>query len=383
MKYRQTLATLAVTLISTLFCGCERLELHPHADTTPPPFVSLEEVAHLLASVPLEAGHLDEVHAAATSSAGNGYDEEYRMQDLFAAPGTGVGSAPTKADVYEHPLRDALREAFLATKASGGDPSWLDSLALSDVQIYWPYSERWDGTTPPVITYDPGDGATQNEGFAVLSDGTIKKVMVDESMTEERPVWVINRNSDAEYKSLELRRREDPTWGEGGGEILVKSELEEMRTLVLRSFKVNRQFDSWFAGAAEFFIKMGAVENFVASTEAELRLYDPSITDFMIVVRRNQVGQAVPFNAVLVSEWTPQFTSGALMIVEDDGGTRTTWKCNAVVKYESKNYGFELELPLYSRDDIVWRGHLNRNFFERNSGYPVDLGDAEVVFELI
>lgn len=387
MKYRLILTALP----ALLFCGCERLELHPHASQEREAFISVERVARLLSTVPLENDHLREVHDAATQSARNGYDEEYRMRDLFDAPGTGVGAvAPSKAEVYSHPLRDALREAFLATKsAAAEDPVWLDSLALSDVQIYWPYSENWDGKQMPVITYDPGDGVTENEGFLLLADGTVKKVLVDEQMACERPVWVVNRNSDAEYKTLELRRREDPNWGNGGGDILVKSpdpyekpELE-FRTLVLRSFKAHRQYDSWLAGASEFFVKLGALEEFIASTEAELRLYDPAITDFMIVVRRSQVGKELPFNAILVSEWSDQLSSCALMMIEDDGGTRTSWKCSAMVKIESKSYGFELEIPLHSRDDIVWRGSLTTNFIERNSGKTVRFGDVELVLELI
>ena len=390
MRYSGYFFAGLVALVAALLAGCNKLDdtgVEAPVPEEVPAFVSLPEVAQLLAAVPLEAEHLEEVHRAALTSAGNGYDEEYRMKDLFAAPGTGVGEeASTKAaDAWRHPLREALREALLGTKASDGEASaWLDSLALSDVQIYWPGSEDWDGSALPVITYDPGEGATRNEGYALQPDGSVKKVMVDEQMTLERPVWVVNRNSDAEYKSLELLRREDPSWGTGGGDILVKSAQDpDLKSLVLRSLKTKRQYDSWFAGASEFFVKIGAIENFVASTEAELRLYDPTITDFMIVVRRKQMGQEVPFNAVLVSEWSQQLTSCALMIVEDDGGTRNTWKCSAVVKVESKSYGVELELPLYSRDDIVWRGSLSRRYLEKYSGQSRSYGDVDLVMELM
>ena len=387
MLQRPLFAAFATALVTALFCGCSRMEVYTHGPAQEPRFVTLQDVAQLLSSIPLEEGHLREVYDAATASAFNGYDEEYRMQDLFAAPGTGVGaSAPTKADAYAHPLREVLREAMLATKAGGGRDAraWLDSLALSDVQIYWPNSDSWDGHTLPVITFDPGDGATTNEGYAFLSDGSVKKLLVDEKLADERPVWVVNRNSDAQYKSLELRRREDPDWGNGGGEILVKSpSAGDFKTLVLRSFTAHRQYDTWFAGAAEFFVKMGALEDFTASTEAELRLYEPVITDFMIVVRRKWVGKEIPFNAILVSEWTQQLSSVAFMCIEDDGGSRTSWKCNATVKVKSQSYGVELELPLYSRDDIVWRGSLTRSFIERNSGSTVRFGDVDLVLELI
>ena len=135
--------------------------------------------------------------------------------------------------------------------------------------------------------------------------------------------------------------------------------------------------------AAEFFVKIGSVEDFTAATEAEMQIYSPSVTDFMIVVKRKYVGQPQPFNAVLVSDWTDQLTHCALMISEDDGGTRTSWKCSAVVKIKSKSYGFEIELPINTRDDIVWRGQLSRRYILANDGAVGHFGDVDLTFELV
>ena len=385
MKYRFLLAALCAV---SLF-GCEEVLLTPVDEQEPgeEPAVLLEDVARVLSHVPLGGEQLDEVYDAARASAANGYDEEYRMQELFAEPGCGVGDVGgTKADTYSKPLRELLKEAVYATKASGGleDPdAWLDALSASDIQIYWPFSDQWNGDAKPVITFDPGGDATQNEGYILEADGSVTKVLVTEEMAREQPVWVVNRNSDADYKTLEMLRREDPGWGQGGGSLVVTKGDAPLRTLVLRSLKARRNFDSWLAGAAELFVKMAKVENFKASTEAELRLYDPAITDFMVVVRRGQKGKEVELNTVLVSEWSEQLSSCGLMIIEDDGGTQTSWKCSAVVKYKSQSYGFEVDLPFRTRDDIVWRGSLTRSFVERNSGKPVNLGDVEVVLELI
>lgn len=388
MKYgKYFVGVFGVLFVALEGCDKQKEEAPLLPEESPLSVVMLEDVAQLLSTLPLGVEQMMEVQDATGASAGNGYDEEYRMRDLFVSPGRGVGEASeTKAQKYGRPLRDLLREA-LATKASGtgmaASDGWLDSLALSDVQIYWPGASAWDGNQLPIITYDPGDGASQNEGYELLPDGSTRKVMVDEPMAAERPVWVVNRNSDADYKSLELLRREDPSWGQGGGGLIVKGEEEELRTLVLRSFKALRQYDSWFCGASEFWIKIGAVEDFTAATEPELRLYQPSITDFMLVVRRNQVGLELPVQAILVSEWTQQLSSAAYMMLEDDGGSQMTWKCAAVVKYNSKSYGFELEIPLNSRDDIVWRGALTHAFIEKNSGQPIRFGDVELVLELI
>ena len=385
MKYRTVLAALCAV---SLF-GCEEVLLTPVEELENPeePAVLLEDVARVLSYVPLGGEQLDEVYDAARASATNGYDEEYRMQELFSEPGCGVGDAgSTKADAYSRPLRELLREAVHSTKASTGlenPDAWLDALSASDIQIYWPFSEQWNGDAKPIITFDPGGDAVQNEGYVLKADGSVSKVLVTEEMAREQPVWVVNRNSDADYKTLEMMRREDPDWGHGGGDLIITKGEPELKTLVLRSFKSRRNFDSWLAGASEIWIKIAKVEDFTASTEAELRLYDPAITDFMVVVRRGQKGEEIILNTVLVSEWTTQLSSCGLMIVEDDGGTQTSWKCSAVVKYKSQSYGFEVDLPFRTRDDIIWRGSVTRKFVERNSGLPVNLGDVEVVMELI
>ena len=130
-------------------------------------------------------------------------------------------------------------------------------------------------------------------------------------------------------------------------------------------------------------MKIGSVEDFKASTEEEMLRYSPSITDFMVVVRRSQIGQTVPFKVVLVSDWTSQLESCALMISEDDGGTRTEWKCSATVKVQSKSYGFDISIPFNSRDDIVWRGRLARSFLEAYSDNPARFGDIELTFSIV
>ena len=381
------------------FAACERLDHRgnpPFDEEEEPLSFTLDEVARLMAAVPVGQAQVAEVRDAVSASSGNGYDEEYPMRQLFDAPGTGVGEAPgTRAEAYDEPLRDLLAAEVrrqYGTRAMDAD-AFLRALSDSDVQIYWPYSEEFKGDETPIVTFDPGGGETRNTGWIRHGDGTVEEVVVDEQMARERPVWVINRNRDAEYETLEMRRRQDPDWGQGG-HIVVRPQTRgetqtsrsgdrDFKTLVLRSFKSNRQFDTWFCGGSEVWVKCGAIEDFCATTEAELRLYSPSITDFLIVVRRKQVGEVLDFNAVLVSEWTGMLDNCAFMMVEDDGGTLTTWKCSAMVKYNSRSYGFEIEIPLRTRDDIIWRGALTRTYIERNSGVTGHFGDVELVLELI
>ena len=102
-----------------------------------------------------------------------------------------------------------------------------------------------------------------------------------------------------------------------------------------------------------------------------------------MVVRRKEIGQVRPFNAVLVSEWTDQLETCAFMITEDDGGTVTSWKCSAEVKIKSKTYGFDMNIPFNSRDDIVWRGQLSGKYFEKYNRETGHFGDVDLTFEIL
>ncbi len=395
----------ASALIPAMIMGCQDIPNIPDESASASSYVRLEEVAEILAMIPFDREQMDEVHQAVASSSGNGYDEEYTMKDLFTCPGSGVGDPQTKAGTdYPEPLRDLIEDyvyssAFTKSPSSQMTPDeFMTALMESDIQIYWPFSEEWDGATMPVVTFDPEDELDVNTGYRLMIDDDgfrqVEEVIVDEEMAAEVPVWVVNRNSDAGYATLEMLRREDPEWGEGGGNIIVRpgksastKASDNYKMLVLRDFCAKRNFDTWFAGASEFFVKIGYLEDFTAMTEAEMRLYNPMVTDFMIVVKRSQVGVPQNFNAVLMTGWhegeDKDDNKCALMITEDDGGTRTEWSTKAKVFVEGKSYGFEISIPLNSRDDVVWRGNVDYEWFDKLNGKSSSFGDVDLTFEVM
>ena len=243
---------LLVALLAMASCrGTEDAEVIPSASDIEAD-LSLGNVARILSSLPLEHDHLSEVHDAVNSSFGNGYDEEYMMSDLFENPGAGVGSngVATKADGYACPLRHLFEDYFESmpkTKAGTSAKAYIEALSSSDMQIYWPYSDEWDGEQYPIVTFDPGYGAESNYGYEIkLVDGGVRvvdSVYVDEAIAMQRPVWVINRNDDSAYSPMELITRGMPTKAEGS---------ENGKTLKIKSFTMFRNYDSWFGGGSEF-----------------------------------------------------------------------------------------------------------------------------------
>ena len=381
---KRLLAGLLPALLLLASCSEGRNSLDPEERAGG--IFTMSDVAKILSELPLESEQLLEVHDAVSASSGHGYDEEYMLTDLFEAPGAGVGDQgePTKAGGYKTPLRELFADYFArkyATKAGAADVErYINALSESDMQIYWPYSEDWDGESFPIVTFDPGYGAETNYGYEVRIDKggahVVDSVLVTEQVAMERPVWVINRNDDAAFTPLDLfEGDEDTKAGEKGD--------KDSNEYVLRmlNFKAKRAFDSWFGGASEFFIKCGAADGFKATKEEDLRKFTPTVTDFMIVVKRRQVGKKIPFSTVLLSSYTEQMENLAFMIVEDDGGSTTSWKCSATVKYNSKTYGFELEIPYKDKDDIVWRGPLSRKMLQPvldNGVHTIEFGDVEI-----
>ena len=357
--------------------------------------VSLEGVARMLSSLPMTGEHLNEVYGAVESSSGNGYDEEYTLKRLFNAPGTGVGdeegsSRAAGGSCLRDLIADYLGAASRSSEGVVADAErCIKAMTESDMQIYWPYSEDWDGKTYPIVTYDPGYGSESNYGFLIGFDESgnrkVDSVLVNEAVAREHPVWVINRNDDSAFTPLAMLIRNAPeAFGQPSSRSAAASvqNASASRTLMIRTFEMKRNYDSWFGGASEFFIKCGTVKGFTAKTEAEMKLYSPSVTDMMIVVRRRDVGKPVPFDAVLLSGFTNQLDKLALLITEDDGGTRTTWKCEATVKVNSKSYGFNLEIPFNEKDDIVWRGQLPASYFQSEDEVKGRFGDVVITFAL-
>lgn len=390
----KNLSCYAAMLLSVASCGA--IEKNGTPDLQPdnaPAELSLPGLARMFAELPLEPEHLKEVYDAVGNSSGNGFDEEYTMSCILENPGAGVGDdrlpAGTKArGGYGNPLRNLIRD-YLSGRPStrSSVESLMDALAQSDYQLYWPYSEDWDGVTYPIITFDPGYGAESNYGFELSVEGgelRVKdSVYVDEAVAMRRPVWVLNSNSDAAFTPMELFEKvSGHSYAAAAPEPDGISPAARPRKLTVKTFKMLRNYDTWFCGASEFWIKCGSVEGFTASTEAELKLYSPSITEFIIVVQRRYVGKELPFDAILVSDFSTQLDKLAFLITEDDGGTRTSWKCEATVKIQSKSYGFTIDLPMNIKDDIVWRGQLSARFFEEEDIVTGRFGDVVISFEL-
>ncbi|MBP3270362.1 MAG: hypothetical protein J6L98_06745 [Bacteroidales bacterium] len=377
------LALVSAVLIS--FQACDESSSSILAPVDDVPQVSTQRtltpasVARMLAEVPITLDQVREVWDGVTASSDNGYDEEYTFSDMFSSPGRGVGDdrlGTRGAEEYSEPLHKLVSD-YLANSVPTRSSSMAEDLSCSDLQIYWPYSEDWDGSSMPVITFCPEMTLQSNVGFMreELPGGQviIKEIVVDEPYAMSHPVWVVGWNEDAGAMTPQMLEKMRP-------EAAATRAASNFKTLKLKEFKAHVHYDPWLSGGSEFFVKCGSLKAFTATVASDLTKYTPEITDLMIKVKRKQIATSLRYNTVLVPEWSSQLSECVFLIHEDDGGKVTSWKASGEVKIKSKSYGFSVELPYHRNDDIVWRGKLSSSYFEKNNGVANRYGDVSITF---
>lgn len=160
-------------------------------------------VAQLLASIEIDQAIMNEVKIGIDRSVNYGLDEEYRFADMLSPSNSKLCRMGNTSSLIQK-MSDKISHSLLKSSISSSD--FFEYLSQNDIQIYWPYSEDWDGETLPVITFNPENGNEDwNYGYKQVkeADGTISidTVIVDEVYVTENPVWIINRN-ETRYENL-------------------------------------------------------------------------------------------------------------------------------------------------------------------------------------
>ena len=116
---------------------------------------NLNDIAQIVVSIADNNKTYQAIHSAVVDNMKVGMDEQFLFNEMLY-PKDNKG-----------PLSDdgGFGKRFKEAISSSKSGSNLESFILSEnVQIYWPYSEEWDGISEPVITFDPIEDADENIG---------------------------------------------------------------------------------------------------------------------------------------------------------------------------------------------------------------------------
>ena len=159
----------------------------------------LSSIASILSHISINNDICKEVHEAVSSATDNGLDESYYFQEILKEGNNKIATRSGNPSSLGTLIKNYFANPI--TRSADADAINLDLLAKSDIQIYWPYSEDWDGKTLPAITYAPED-EDQEWNYAYKKNGDkIDTIIVNEEYMEKNPVWIINK-SDISYEDL-------------------------------------------------------------------------------------------------------------------------------------------------------------------------------------
>lgn len=159
---------------------------------------NLSAVASMLSKISVNNETCNEVHKAVTQALDYGLEESYYFQEILNNK-TKINKTRSNSQLLGDLISSYYKNS--TKRLLNSDSTDLETLANSNIQIYWPYSENWDGKTLPVITFAPED-EDQEWNYAFKINGEkIDTIIVDENYMENNPVWIVN-NSEIAYEDL-------------------------------------------------------------------------------------------------------------------------------------------------------------------------------------
>ncbi|MDY3944152.1 MAG: hypothetical protein SOY99_08005 [Alloprevotella sp.] len=392
---RKLLFTFSVLGSLCLNVSCEKdaLELNPALSTSlsskvenSPATLEKKALALYLSELPLTKSNYEEVFNAVNIATEEGLEEAYYFSEILAeAPqrnkivmakqikgkGKSLGQLMKTSSI----LKEASAKRINSYGAKERKPFIdLERIENSDLQIYWPYSEDWDGHTIPAITFTPED-PNQEWNYAFKKNGEhIDTIIVDEEYMMKHPVWIIN-NSDNKYEDLPcfskgeniknntfyVRRKNSSN----SNAELVNSAPQKVYTVFLGKFMAAHQYDKIWAGGSEFIIQMGAVPHFNIVSVENLSSISPHVATFKINRSRKDIRKRrwIERNDLLIADWHDSSSDATFMIHEEDQGEDKYWETSVPIKLPTgETASFSIKLKHKTHDDMVYRTIISRNF---------------------
>jgi hypothetical protein len=227
-----------------------------------------------------------------------------------------------------------------------------ERLSINELEIYWPYSEDWDGKSVPVITFISSDreGLEKDREnidnytvtayrFTNLGKGMFKidSLLVNEEYAMKNPVWVIRNQSVKVEDIIDLKKNHNFTKIYPRNEKLIKKNGVQVRATPYRiaettvtSIKSEEQHDDWLNGGSEYHIYwFFPTRTFGLSTHTTGEIY------FSRKEIKNKTTKDINFGANY--DWESGQSHNRLKVLEYDPGKDTKYEVKFMASYKPKD----------------------------------------------
>lgn len=229
---------------------------------------------------------------------------------------------------------------------------------IDDVEIYWPYSEDWDGKTQPVIVFNSNDENQYIEddktyAYKFVENGTsytVDTLIVDENYAEKNPVWVINQNNislndiinfkNGNYASTNYIPHQE-------NNSVTRTTSSYVSTLTIKSIQATVQHDSWLDGGSEYIIFWG----FPADKVFKLGEHHTGQIKFSRKEIKRKTTRIINF--IGNYDWDKTQTHNKIKVVEFDPGKDIKFTFSLKGEYKGIGGEFKTEIKINDNDDFI------------------------------
>lgn len=329
--------------------------------------VELSTLVNILMSIDMNIDILNEVKQRVEKSIYYGQDETARFVDMINYSSSKL-SRSSKASLLIRALNEKLN---VSSDYEMNKEVFFNCLINNNIQVYWPYSKKWDGKTIPTITSKPKNESSWNYGYKQLKDINgclyIDTVVVNAEYIKDNPVWVINESS-TDYKELpdfengEFVKDGVFFYSKIGKESLRMKESKSINKpgpfpVYIGTIKVLDTHEGGLAGGPELRFKWGHCGSILLNPGSK-----GFVNTFSINLLAEEVDHEKQVNYRILDSWIINVETNYLLVFEQDGGSNKTrdvsLRCvdNFLDKFEVK-----VSIPFEGNDDILFDQYLERN----------------------
>lgn len=347
----------AITILLVASCSkTESVELIGN-DTS----VEHISVLDLMLSASIDQNLVRIMHEEAEASLNAGLEESIYFDEII-----NDDPVETKSASDRDCLRNYLLSAYMPHNSFTKSGTETDITNLNDIEIYWPYSEDWDGISQPVIVLRTGNDdqyIEDDKTYAyrmVAKEGAIEMetLIVNEEYAKKNPVWVIGK-SDLPFDEIVNLKH-----GNYDQTSIIPRTIPETRALpndyvsrlMVTTLQSTQQHDDWVNGGSEYvlywffptvFDKTGAVETNICG---------------QIKMSRKEINNKVvrTINFLGNDDWIEDQLYNRLKIIEFDPGKDMKFDIDLKGTYKGFTGELKTSITLNKTDEMILDQKLER-----------------------
>ena len=359
---------IAVIAVSMVFSSCEKSDSgilnDVNLDKTPS---AQDSMLDLMLKASVNEDVVKTMNEVAIASSIIGLDESIYLDEVMAEENPTTKSSVTSNNKI---IKDFILDNITSNKTKSTEDV---TMVINNIEIYWPYSEDWDGVSQPVVVINKNSDEQFIEADKVYAykltpnqGGTgydVETIIVDEEYALKNPVWVIN---ESDVTLEEITNLKNGKFSENS--YLPRTKSSDM-VCELNATKITstEQHDVWINGASDYQI-FWLHEDHTLQDSIKVNISSK------IKITRKQIRNATPVSVNFTGnfDWNKEQRYNRLKVIEIDTGGNTEIPIKLSAEIKGVTVSLETTIPIKENDDMIMDYHIPRHVMFTEDTYVND-----------